>query len=105
MTAILWMGLVVILGGDRSPGSYPGLVYLMFTVRTWPSSPGFTLSTMPILYVGSSFSASASSTTSPAATLRSFFVHFDKLQALRELRRLVESHLRYFHGCAAEQQM
>ncbi len=34
MTATLWMGLVVNLGGDRSSGVFPGLVYLMLTVRT-----------------------------------------------------------------------
>ena len=34
ITATLWMGLVVNLGGDRSPGVFPGLVYLMLTVRT-----------------------------------------------------------------------
>ncbi len=39
-TATLWMGRVVILGEDRFPSGFPGLVYCTLTVRTHPSSPG-----------------------------------------------------------------
>jgi hypothetical protein len=38
--ATLWMGRVVVLGGDRYPSGFSGLVYCTLTVRTHPSSPG-----------------------------------------------------------------